>query len=71
VTVIATGFEPESQLAAGEEVVPKTQIAKGTDSKHRDRLSFMRKVGSLEPSAMKGYTEEEWDVPAFLRRQGE
>jgi len=71
VTVIATGFEPESQPAADEEVVPKTQTAKGTDSKHRDRLSFMRKVGSLEPSAMKGYTEEEWDVPAFLRRQGE
>ncbi|MGH7275055.1 MAG: cell division protein FtsZ [Nitrospiria bacterium] len=70
VTVIATGFEPESQPAAEEEVVAKTQTAKGADSKHRDRLSFKRKVGSLEPSAMKGYTEEEWDVPTFLRRQG-
>ena len=71
VTVIATGFEQEIQPASDEEVAHKAKAARGADIKHGDRLAFIRKGGTLETSVVKGYTEEEWDVPTFLRRQGE
>jgi cell division protein FtsZ len=71
VTVIATGFEKESSQASGNEVSAKTQPMKGNSSRVLDRPTFLRKVNALEPSGKKGYTEDEWDVPTFLRRNGE
>jgi cell division protein FtsZ len=75
VTVIATGFEPESPSSALDglpnEVVAKTQPVKETSSRLLDRPAYLRKVSALESAGKKGYTEDEWDVPTFLRRNGE
>jgi cell division protein FtsZ len=75
VTVIATGFEPEAPASAlgglPNEVTLKTQPVKEANSRLLDRPTFLRKVNALESSGKKGYTEDEWDVPTFLRRNGE
>jgi cell division protein FtsZ len=75
VTVIATGFEQEapSSTANGltNEVTAKTQPVKETNSRLLDRPAFLRKVSTLESAGKKGYTEDEWDVPTYLRRNGE
>jgi cell division protein FtsZ len=71
VTVIATGFEKEPVQDSESQSSVKTQPVKVNSSKLLDRPAFLRKVGVLEPSGKKGYTEDEWDVPTFLRRNGE
>ncbi|MCI0526511.1 MAG: cell division protein FtsZ [Nitrospira sp.] len=72
VTVIATGFEQETPSGLANEVASsKTQPVKETNSRLLDRPTFLRKVSALESAGKKGYTEDEWDVPTFLRRNGE
>ncbi len=72
VTVIATGFEQETPSGLANEVAStKTQPVKETSSRLLDRPTFLRKVSALESAGKKGYTEDEWDVPTFLRRNGE
>jgi cell division protein FtsZ len=71
VTVIATGFEKEAPSALSSEVAVKTQPVKEASSRFLDRPAFLRKVSALESAGKKGYTEDEWDVPTFLRRNGE
>ncbi len=71
VTVIATGFEKEAPSALSSEVAVKTQPVKEASSRFLDRPAFLRKISTLESAGKKGYTEDEWDVPTFLRRNGE
>jgi cell division protein FtsZ len=74
VTVIATGFEkgsPSTLPISEEEMIFKTQSAKKAASKLLEHPTLFRKESILESSGKKGYTEEEWDVPAYLRRQGD
>jgi cell division protein FtsZ len=75
VTVIATGFDQETPSTTlgglANEVTAKTQPVKETNSRLLDRPAFLRKVGTLESAGKKGYTEDEWDVPTYLRRNGE
>jgi cell division protein FtsZ len=70
VTVIATGFEGEP---AHDEPAPflKSEPVKGLD-----RASFTRKVAvgdrrDLRSLSDELHAEETWDVPTFLRKQGD
>ncbi len=71
VTVIATGFDGGPQTGMAAESALRAQGFTETNPRVLDRPTFLRKVGALERSTRSGYTEEEWDVPTFLRRQGE
>ncbi len=69
VTVIATGFE---RSAVEEESSRKSESQKIGYSKTFDHPNFMRRVvnSDMNREAM-GLGDEEWDVPAFLRKQAD
>lgn len=70
VTVIATGFEP---VAVEQEEVNKTQEVQQTPyPKAVEHPSYMRRVvnSDLDPDSL-GIGNDEWDVPAFLRKQAD
>ncbi|HXC61319.1 MAG TPA: cell division protein FtsZ [Nitrospiria bacterium] len=64
VTVIATGFETEQER--GEIKQPASH--KAGHSQVLDRPTFLRKVPPRE-FQREGITDDEWDVPTFLRKQ--
>src|SRR5438445_460969 len=81
ITVIATGFEREESLSAPTVRSIQTMSEdpmRDFQAKRVERPAFMRRsVGGREsgleraaPRSMMA-TEEEWDVPTFLRRQGD
>ena len=81
ITVIATGFEREEVLSHPTVRSMQTMAedpATGSQPRRGERPAFMRRsVGGREgapervaPRTMMA-TEEEWDVPTFLRRQGD
>jgi cell division protein FtsZ len=69
VTVIATGFE---RAAMEEETFKKPEAPKTAYSKPVERPQYMKRVvnSDFEREAM-GIGDEEWDVPAFLRKQAD
>lgn len=69
ITVIATGFERQG---IGEEKMAAKGLAVDVDSvsKSIDRPTFLRKVsGSDYRNESMGIEGDEWDAPAFLRKQ--
>ncbi|HSG05871.1 MAG TPA: cell division protein FtsZ, partial [Nitrospiria bacterium] len=68
VTVIATGFE----AAEAETETPMPVATGSTAAKNIDRPAFLRKVANSNvPQDRLGLTDDEWDVPAFLRKQAD
>ncbi|HSG06440.1 MAG TPA: cell division protein FtsZ, partial [Nitrospiria bacterium] len=68
VTVIATGFDHAP--AEAEETKPQAAVVAG--DKTLDRPAFLRKVAnSRSPQDRLGLTDDEWDVPTFLRKQAD
>ena len=80
ITVIATGFEREESLSTPTVRSIQTMSEdpmRDFQPKRVERPAFMRRSGGREsvpervaPRTMMA-TEEEWDVPTFLRRQGD
>jgi cell division protein FtsZ len=69
VTVIATGFE---RSAIEEEGSRKSESRKSGYPKTLDRPAFVRRVVNSDLSReTMGLGDEEWDVPAFLRKQAD
>jgi cell division protein FtsZ len=69
VTVIATGFE---RSAIEEEGSRKLESRKSGYPKTLDRPAFVRRVVNSDLSReTMGLGDEEWDVPAFLRKQAD
>jgi len=71
VTVIATGFE---RAAIEEETFKKTETQKPAYSKpmERERPQYMKRVVNSDfDRETLGIGDEEWDVPAFLRKQAD
>ncbi len=69
VTVIATGFE---RVSMQEETYQKPEPQKPAYSQIAERPSYMRRVvnGDFDRETM-GIGDDEWDVPAFLRKQAD
>lgn len=68
VTVIATGFDQVP--AEVEDPLPQPAIDSG--EKSLDRPAFLRKVANSRFSEDRlGLTDDEWDVPTFLRKQAD
>lgn len=81
VTVIATGFERDSLAAkAAEKPVPvgvgasQLTLTPGgpkPSPRHLERPTFLRRLsGQREPERV-AVPDDEWDVPTFLRKQGD
>ncbi len=87
VTVIATGFERDGLAARSAPEKPAAiavgapqpalatvgSLAKGASPKHLERPTFLRRLGAQrEPQERAAVVpDDEWDVPTFLRKQGD
>lgn len=86
VTVIATGFERDQpvtragvQKPAAAMAVPQPALAsvgsatRGGPSKHLERPTFLRRLTAQRetPERAAAVADDEWDVPTFLRKQGD
>lgn len=70
VTVIATGFEELELSELGQESGAHTPGVRGKMSRLLETPSLFKKVGSLEVKSNNGFSsEEEWEVPTFMRRK--
>jgi cell division protein FtsZ len=68
VTVIATGFEGEAEVRGIESNTGKTISLKSYITR-RDPSAFLRKTVMNEIESDLGLNGDEWDIPAFLRKQ--
>jgi cell division protein FtsZ len=87
VTVIATGFERDGLAARSTPEKPAAMavgapqptlatvgsLAKGASPKHLERPTFLRRLSAQrEPQERTAVVpDDEWDVPTFLRKQGD
>ncbi len=81
VTVIATGFERDSLASkAAEKPVPvgvgvsQLTLTPGTPKpspRHLERPTFLRRLSGQREPERAAVPDDEWDVPTFLRKQGD
>jgi cell division protein FtsZ len=81
VTVIATGFERDSLASkAAEKPIPvgvgasQLTLTPGTPKpspRHLERPTFLRRLSGQREPERAAVPDDEWDVPTFLRKQGD